>query len=222
MKLIPSFEEISATVLTICIIVFLSVNLWNLWKKYEEKKDEKYFAEHPRPRGPIYSVTAFGTLVFWIQCILYPILVLTNVMQRFETLPLQLSFSYDYVLRWFGLSLLVFGFSLFIWSVIARGRYATSWEMSEKHRLVTWGPYRFVRHPSYLSYFLMFFGMFLVWLNLLAIVPIFAIPGYVRIVGDEEKLLVKRFGDQYIRYQKVTGRFFPRIRENKELGENTN
>jgi len=210
--LLSTFELVSASILTICIIFFFLVNLWNLWRTQWEKKTKEYFAEHPHPYGLIYGVAAFGTLVFWIQCILYPFFVFTGVMQWFKVSPLQLHFSYDFVLHWLGLSLLVFGFFLFSWSVIARGRFATSWEMAENHKLVTWGPYRFIRHPSYLSYFLMFFGIFFVWLNLLAIIPLFAIPGYIRIVEEEEQLLIKRFGEQYIQYRKITGRFFPRIK----------
>ncbi|HIE23589.1 MAG TPA: hypothetical protein EYP68_05105 [Candidatus Korarchaeota archaeon] len=68
---------------------------------------------------------------------------------------LQLNLPYGSLLRWAGLGLMVFGFFLFGWSVIVRGRHAVSWQMPWGHVLVTWGPYAFVRHPSYLSYFIM-------------------------------------------------------------------
>lgn len=104
-----------------------------------------------------------------------------------------------------------FGYFIFLWSVFARGRYATTWKMLENHKLVTWGPYRYVRHPSYLAYFLMFFGLFLILLNLLALLPLIAIPGYIKIVEYEEKLLIKRFDEKYIEYQRKTGKFIPKI-----------
>ena len=103
----------------------------------------------------------------------------------------------------------------FACSVVARGRYAVSWGMTETHRLFTWGPYRHVRHPSYLGYFLMFFGLFLVWLNAIALIPLVAIPFYVRVSEKEEVLLVHRFGEEYLRYREATGLFLPRLRRNK-------
>lgn len=109
-----------------------------------------------------------------------------------------------------GILATAFGYALFIWSVLARGRYATSWEMPEKQKLVTWGPYSHVRHPSYLAYFILFIGMFLTFLNLIAVIPFIAIPGYLHIATVEEELLTKRFGEAYLEYQCATGKFFPR------------
>jgi len=85
--------------------------------------------------------------------------------------------------------------------------------MPEDHRLVTWGPYRLVRHPSYLGYFLMFIGLFFTWLNLVAVIPLVAIPGYVVVVGQEEELLLSRFWEEYQRYRETTERFIPRLRK---------
>jgi len=111
-----------------------------------------------------------------------------------------------------GLVLTGAGYFLFIWSVIARARYAVSWAMTENHRLVTWGPYRYVRHLSYLGYFLMFLGLFFTWPNFLTLFPLIAIPGYVRVTVEEERFLLLRFGDQFLEYQRRTGRFIPKLR----------
>lgn len=82
--------------------------------------------------------------------------------------------------------------------------------MPENHKLVTWGPYRYVRHPAYLAYFILFIGLPLTLLNLIAIIPLIAVPGYIRIANIEEALLTKRFGNEYQRYQQATGKFFPK------------
>jgi len=111
-----------------------------------------------------------------------------------------------------GLLVMVLGYAIFIWSVIARGRYATSWQMPANHKLVDWGPYRYVRHPSYSGYFLLFIGFLLLWHNLLAIVPLIAIPGYALITHHEEEMLLTRFGDKYLTYRKNVGGFVPRMR----------
>lgn len=115
----------------------------------------------------------------------------------------------------FGLVVMVLGYAIFIWSVVARGRYATSWQMPADHRLVDWGPYRYVRHPSYLGYFLMFTGFLLLWQNALALIPLIAIPGYLLITRSEEKMLVAKFGDKYVQYQKHVGQFLPKVSTGK-------
>ncbi|MBO3803781.1 MAG: isoprenylcysteine carboxylmethyltransferase family protein [Candidatus Brockarchaeota archaeon] len=156
------------------------------------------------------GVAALGTLAFWGECLLYPLVAFTNAVRK-GAFTLDVLVPFDKCTSSIGLLLIVLGLSIFSWSVQARGRYATSWAMAEDHRLVTWGPYRFVRHPSYLSYFMMFFGMLILWPNVFSTIPILSIPGYVRITKDEEGLLIERFGDQYRDYRKRTGRFFPKI-----------
>lgn len=47
-------------------------------------------------------------------------------------------------------------------------------------------------------------------LNLLAVIPLVAIPGYVMLVDKEEELLIRRFGEEFVEYRHKTGRFLPR------------
>jgi protein-S-isoprenylcysteine O-methyltransferase Ste14 len=55
----------------------------------------------------------------------------------------------------------------------------------------------------------MVIGLFLTWLNLAALAPLIAIPGYMGTVPLEEDLLILRFGEEYRRYVEITGRFLP-------------
>jgi len=134
--------------------------------------------------------------------------------------------SYDLVLPVFidlsstqlefgGLLVMVLGYAIFLWSVNARGRYATSWQMPVDHKLVDWVPCRYVRHQSYLGYFLMFIGFLLLWNNALALIPLIAIPGYMVIIFHEEEILVARFREEYVKYQENAGRFLPKIPSTK-------
>ncbi|MGC8999054.1 MAG: methyltransferase family protein [Candidatus Bathyarchaeia archaeon] len=82
--------------------------------------------------------------------------------------------------------------------------------MPENHKLVTWGPCRYVRHPSYLAYLILFIGLSLTLLNIVALIPLIAIPGYIQIASIEEELLIKRFGKEYQQYQQTTGKFLPK------------
>ncbi|NIQ07584.1 MAG: isoprenylcysteine carboxylmethyltransferase family protein, partial [Candidatus Korarchaeota archaeon] len=70
---------------------------------------------------------------------------------------------------------------------------------------------RYIRHPSYLGYFLMFFGIFALWPNGLTLIPLVAVPGYYSLTFVEEKLLIQRFGEEYLEYMRKTGRFLPKI-----------
>jgi len=207
-------ETVTAGFLVVCLATFFAVNLYNVVKFHLRRKNVKVHAEIKRPESLMFSFAAFGTLLFFSESILYSFFVFTGISSTLNIFPLQLQFQYDSYLQIAGIILTGAGYFLFIWSVVARGKYAVSWGMAGNHRLVTWGPYRYVRHPSYLGYFLMFLGLFIIWLNLVALLPLIAVPGYMRITVGEEELLIRRFGEEYIRYQKKTGRFFPKRRRN--------
>ena len=199
-----------AVFLALCLLVFCSANLYNLRRYSAGKKGLRYEAEVKRPKGLIFILSALGTIIFFLESVFYILLVFAGLQPTPHFFLLQLRFPFDSWMQLTGLLVTAFGYFLFIWSVLARGRYATSWEMPENQRLVTWGPYRYVRHPSYLAYFILFIGLFLTLLSLMAVVPFIAVPGYLRIASVEEEMLVKRFGKTYLEYQHVTGRFFPK------------
>ena len=204
-------ETVVAVFLSVCLGVFFSVNLHNVLKVHGRRGEVKIYAEVERPSSFVVGVAAVGTAVYFLEALLYPILVFSGLASALHSFPLGFQFPFIFYTQVLGLVLTSVGYFVFVWSVIARGRYAVSWEMPEDQRLVTWGPYRYVRHPSYLGYFLMFLGLFLLWPSLFALFPLLAIPGYYQAAFEEEKLLARRFGDEYVKYQKKTGRFLPRV-----------
>jgi protein-S-isoprenylcysteine O-methyltransferase Ste14 len=214
-------ETLIAAILGASLGIFYLVNMFNLLRNRGRRKALPTLTE-PKPEAPeppktlSLALAAFGTFVFWFGSIFYVIFVFTDILPLLDSILRPLRFQLDSYVQSLGVILTAFGYFVFTWSVIARGRYATAWDMPENHKLATWGPYRYVRHPSYLSYFIMFFGLFLIWLTWIALIPIVAIPGYLQIVGEEEKMLTQRFGDEYINYQKTVGQFFPKLRTAKE------
>ena len=201
---------LAALVLLVCFVCFASVNLHNILVTHKREDRGKSIAEVEHPAGFVVSVAALGTGVYFVEVFLFQLLVFSGYGFVLWSFPLQLPSSV-YV-QFIGVVLTVTGYFVFIWSVGARGRYSVSWAMPEDQKLVTWGPYRYVRNPSYLGYFLMFFGLFLVWSNVFTVFPFLAIPGYYRVAVEEEGLLEKRFGEAYVEYRKKTGRFIPKIR----------
>ena len=204
-----------ALFLTIFLLIFIVVNVHNILWAHPTIRRERSYAEIQRPGGFLVNLGLAGTLIFFLEILTFSVLVFLGYGFLFRTLPWQLTFPLDSYIQIIGIIIIVFGGFLFLWSVIVRGRYAVSWEMTKEHRLVTGGPYRYVRHPSYLGYFLMFGGWVLLWLNLLALLPLIAIAAYLRISVAEEQLLTLRFGEKYKQYQAQTGRFFPRLHNNE-------
>jgi len=206
-----------AAFLALCLTVFFGLNLYNLARHSRAKRSVTFKAEVEMPRGPIFVLAAFGTLVFFAEAVLYVPIVLLGFEWILTDSLVQLRFAFDSFVQLAGMFITGFGYSLFVWSVLARGRYATSWEMSENHKLVTGGPYRYVRHPSYLAYFILFAGLFMILLNIVALIPFIAVPGYVCMTRSEEELLARRFGEEYRKYQRVTGRFFPKRKQKHKM-----
>jgi len=202
-----SFADVS---IAICLFLFITINLDNLLRYHAGFSSEQGKIEIEKPTALPLLMAGMGTGAFFIESCLYVLLGLWNDLAPFYAY-LDFGMVQRVQLESFGLLMMFLGYAIFIWSVIARGRYATSWQMPMDHKLVNWGPYRFVRHPSYLGYYLMFIGFTLLWHNALALVPLIAIPGYVLIARREEEMLVARFGEAYVQYQKRVGRFLPKV-----------
>jgi protein-S-isoprenylcysteine O-methyltransferase Ste14 len=163
-------ETFTAGFLGACLAVFYITNVCNLVKNRRRRKTLPTSAE-PQPSEPeppktfLTALAMFGTLLFWAESIFYPILVFSGTMSSLENFLFPLKFPFDSYVQTLGIALTAFGYFFFTWSVVARGPYATAWGMPENHKIVTWGPYRCVRHPSYLSYFTLFLGLFLFGLH---------------------------------------------------------
>ena len=120
-------------------------------------------------------------------------------------------------LRWTGVGLGVPAAGLLLWTVRTLGPNLTDTVVTRKvHRLVTGGPYRWVRHPFYDAAGLAILANSLTAANWFLLVTgglVFVLL-IVRTRTEEEQLLA-RFGDSYRAYMKETGRFLPRIRANR-------
>jgi protein-S-isoprenylcysteine O-methyltransferase Ste14 len=78
--------------------------------------------------------------------------------------------------------------------------------------LVTSGPYRWVRHPFYVTVTLLFLSATIIAANWLIGASSAAILGLLAIrTPKEEQKLIERFGDGYRQYMATTGRYVPRI-----------
>jgi len=205
-------DTAAAVLLLACLAAFFSVNLHNITRLHTRQGSGKSYAEVERPNNLMMMLAALGTVVYFAATLLFVFLAFAGLGSLLADSAIGFQFLFIGYNQIPGLALTFLGYFMFIWSVVARGKYATSWGMPEHQRLVTWGPYRYVRHPSYLGYFLMFIGLFLLWPSLFSLFPLFAIPGYYRLTFQEERLLAQRFKKEYEKYQEKTGRFIPKLR----------
>ena len=89
--------------------------------------------------------------------------------------------------------------------------FSSTLVIRKDHKLIRTGPYRYVRHPMYSSYLMLFVGAFLVsanWVIGLSGTAVIATLMTVRL-AREEALLVEKFGEAYEEYRSSTGMFIP-------------
>jgi len=91
--------------------------------------------------------------------------------------------------------------------------FSRTLRQTENHTLVTNGIYRYIRHPGYLSDFMIFIGAALALGNLILIIiiPAVFIPAYMYRIHVEETMLLGIFGEQYAKYRKKSKRLVPFI-----------
>src|SRR5256885_12730234 len=78
------------------------------------------------------------------------------------------------------------------------------------HELVTHGPYRYVRHPSYLGMMLGFVGWALVFRSSVGLVSaVLGLRLLFERIESEEALLASHFGDAYADYRRRSWRLVP-------------
>ncbi len=111
-----------------------------------------------------------------------------------------------------GLLLFVLGLIIRWVAIIHLGRFFTvNVAIAHDHELITTGPYRYVRHPSYTGTLLMFFGFGLSMLNLYSLAALFLpiATAFLWRMHVEETALAEAFGHRYRDYAARTRRVIP-------------
>jgi protein-S-isoprenylcysteine O-methyltransferase Ste14 len=116
---------------------------------------------------------------------------------------------------WFfypGIVLIVTGILVRQWAIFILGSSFTLGVSAQKNqKVVDHGPYRYIRHPSYLGMSLTVIGIGIALRScagLLVILVIYGLALGYRIYV-EEKFLASELGDDYIQYMKRTKRLIP-------------
>jgi len=80
-------------------------------------------------------------------------------------------------------------------------------------QIVTYGPYKYVRHPFYVSFIVLLIGAAMISRDplTLAAIPLGLLSLDWTVRNEEKKLLASPLGDEYGAYRERTGKFLPRM-----------
>jgi len=114
--------------------------------------------------------------------------------------------------QYIGMILLAAGVVLREWAIVVLGKHFTvRVQVNEDARLVTQGPYSYIRHPAYTGNLLTLTGLSLAvgsWLGTIFVLVVIGIAHEYRI-RIEEEALQKAFGPDYEEYKKRTWKLLP-------------
>jgi len=113
-----------------------------------------------------------------------------------------------------GFIMLLSGIIIRVWAIRTLGKHFTATvTLTDDHKFISSGPYKLVRHPSYLGAFIAIVGcpVFLnaTWATLFSF--IFMTIAYVIRITVEEKMLTSYFGHSYEKYKRQTKMIIPFI-----------
>jgi protein-S-isoprenylcysteine O-methyltransferase Ste14 len=195
------------TVLGIGLLAVILITLYHRLKsqatgeKLDRRQEGLFILATARPVG----------LLLWLGVIAYMVNP-DSMAWSSVVLPAQL--------RWTGVGLFTVVAALLTWTLRSLGTNLTDTVVTRRaHTLVTYGPYRWVRHPFYDSVALLILAISLTAANWF-----FLLTGSVLLVllvvrtRTEEEKLVARFGDAYRHYMERTGRFLPRMAASRRAG----
>ena len=117
-------------------------------------------------------------------------------------------------LRWFGVAVGFGMLPVLYWVMSTLGKNISETVLTkEDHKLVTHGPYRWVRHPLYSVATVIFVLLGVLAANwFIMVMALLIIIGMALVViPKEEAQLTEKFGAEYHEYKKRTGRLAPRL-----------
>ena len=113
-----------------------------------------------------------------------------------------------------GIIFLVIGICFRVWSINVLGKnFTATVKITKEHELIKTGPYKLIRHPSYLGAFIAIIGcpVFLNNTYTIFISCVAMMIAYYFRINVEEKTLSNHFGKYYEDYKKNTYRLLPLI-----------
>lgn len=133
----------------------------------------------------------------------------------FHVLPITNNFFISFIMRSVGYVLILSGFieSIFaLYSISDNWTGLVGYRIKKNQKLITTGIYNYIRHPIYSAVLLEMTGyQFLVnsWLSLGVLFPLYMFFFYH--IQLEEKLLIEKYKEKYLKYKSKTKAIIPII-----------
>jgi len=161
----------------------------------------------------------------WVEMVAFPETVLMlgmsfyvhwNVAQLSGVTPLQMNAAIA------GAVVMLLGVVFTVWTIISWSTMFVGHAIPKGHELIIRGIYARVRHPMYLAVVLIWAGLSLGTLNLIAglLTMFYVLPVYLLYIKSEEEMMIEHFGDAYREYKRNVGMLIPSLRAHeKEAAE---
>ena len=149
------------------------------------------------------------TLSLVLSTIIYLLVILLIIQPELMHFIIEIKFLDSSIFKYAGY---VFIFIALIIGLVALHEMKNSWRVGIKHdqktELVTSGIYSFSRNPYFLSYDLLFLGMFLIFPSLFLLILIASLVfTFHLMILEEEQYLEKVQGVSYMHYKSKVGRY---------------
>jgi len=152
-----------------------------------------------------------GTVFFFIYLSLF--IIASLLVDSFLELPKFLSTPLNIFL---SVPIVAIGLILNLWATLhfvrAKG---TPVRFNPPPKLVTTGPYAYIRHPQATGWFVLFWGLGFLFQSISLVfifTPLFVLITVLDTRMIEEPELEKRFGEEYVEYKKKVPMFIPRLK----------
>lgn len=163
---------------------------------------ESYLPNYKKVRGV--KVAKWTWVAFSIT---YPLLIFGTIAEYF-----LISRRINLWISGVGIALVGLRICLKWWAMLTLGEYwSVQIEIRKSHKLIKEGPYRYLRHPAYLSNLIEYLGVPLIanaYYTLIGVLLIY-VPFNLTRFRLEERELIRKFGVEYEEYQKKVPAFLP-------------
>lgn len=150
--------------------------------------------------------------------------VVTYIFYFFQN-PNILIYDIGFLLRTPGTYIAIWGLTIFIYALIL--------QIANRKQLIQKGPYKIVRHPQYIAFIIMTFGMTLVTFqtspitnliefdinpySMILLIWIIEVLAYIVLAKIEDFALKNKYGKEFVEYQNSVGFMIPNFAMKKNL-----
>ena len=160
-------------------------------------------------------LTPVGLIFFFTLLMLF--IVVSLQVDKFLGLPKLLPTSLNIIV---SVPILATGLFFMLWSILHFIKVkGTPVPFNPPSKLVTTGPYAYVRNPMLSGVFILLFGLSILFRSISLVfifTPLFVLLNVLELKAIEEPELEKRLGREYSEYKKRVPMFIPRVVRTKK------